>query len=73
MKDNIKRVLFISSMFFSIIIVTLTFLTLFNMSGTVELRDSRENIDELEVYKKEVLKVKNNECRNEINNIKYIT
>ncbi len=69
MKENIKRVLFISSMFFSIMIVVLTILTLFNMSGTVNLSDTKDNIDELDGYKKEVLKVKNNKCRNEINNI----
>lgn len=69
MKENIKKILFLSSVLFSIVIIFLTVFVFINVSSTVELRDSKENIKELEVYKKEVLKVKNNECRNEINNI----
>lgn len=62
MKENIKKILIGSFIFYSIVIVILMIFNYNNATLEIELSDSNENIQELNNYKKKVNLLENNEC-----------
>ena len=69
MLEKIKKSLFVISIFYSIVIITLTFSTLKEMTTKVELHDTDENRNTLINYKKELEKFDKNKCTETINKI----
>ncbi|MBQ9072740.1 MAG: hypothetical protein IJY25_06245 [Bacilli bacterium] len=62
MKENIKKILFIISIFYSFIIVVLMLITSSNLVATIELHDSEENRTKLKGYKEQLSALEQNSC-----------
>jgi len=69
MKENLKKILFIISIFYSLVIVVLMFFTTSNVTCEIELYDNEKNLNELESYKEELLSLEENDCTKVIGNI----
>lgn len=69
MKHKIKNILFIISIFYSIVILTMTGITTFNMTDTIKLNDKKENKETLKNYKKQLSELEQNDCTNAIGKI----
>ena len=69
MKENLKKILFIISIFYSLVIIVLMLVTTSNLTYEIELYDNEENLKELESYKKELLSLNSNDCTKVIENI----
>ena len=62
MKENIKKILIGSFIFYSIVIVILMLFNYNNATIGIELSDSNENKEKLNNYKKQVQLLESNEC-----------
>ena len=69
MKQNIKNILFIISIVYSLVIVILMLITNNNLITSVELHDSKENKIKLEQYKERLGMLKQNDCTKVIGEI----
>ncbi len=69
MKEKIKSILFIISIFYSVTIIVLMIFVTNNMVTTVELSDSKENINKLKEYKLQVNSLEDDKCTKIINKI----
>lgn len=69
MREKVKNILFIISVFYSIIVVILMCITISNMRITIELYDTEENKNLLNNYKEQLAKIESNECTKIINEI----
>ena len=69
MKGKIKNILFVISIFYSLVIVILMVITSNNLTSTVELHDSKENTSKLKEHKEQLSTLKQNSCTEVINKI----
>lgn len=69
MKENIKKVLFGTSIFYSLIIIVLMIIKTNTLVDTVELIDSEENKTKLNEYKEKLTTLNQNSCTKVINEI----
>lgn len=69
MKEKIKNILFIISIFYSVVIIVSMIFTTINMVDIVDLSDTRENKSKLKEYKAQVSLLEENKCTKMINKI----
>ena len=69
MKENLKKILFIISIFYSLVIVVLMTITMTKLTTEIELYDDEENLNKLESYKEELLSLEENDCTKSISEI----
>lgn len=69
MKEQIKNILFYTLITYSLFIVILTIINIFNINKFIELSDSDENITKINELKKEIETLPNNECKTLLNNM----
>lgn len=69
MKENIKKVLFGISIFYSLVIIILMVVKISTLVDAIELIDSEENQTKLSEYKDKVTTLKQNSCTKVINEI----
>lgn len=69
MKENIKKTLFVISIFYSFVIVILMVITTNNLVTTIELHDSEENEVKLKEYKEQLANLEQNSCTEVIDKI----
>ena len=62
MREKVKNMLFIISIFYSLVIIVLIGITTKNLVDTVELHDTEENRKLLLSYKEQLLKLDQNDC-----------
>ena len=69
MKDEIKKLLLIFSIIYSIIIIVLISYSYNTSINTMEFNDDEENIETLNYYKNELNNIEESACKNEINKL----
>lgn len=69
MKEKLKNTLFVISIFYSVIIIILTFITTNNLVSSIELHDVEENRVKLTKYKKDLSLLEKNSCTEVISKI----
>lgn len=69
MKEKIKNILFIISIFYSVVIIISMIFVTTNMVDSVDLSDTRENKSKLKEYKEQVSLLEENKCTKIINKI----
>lgn len=67
MKENIKKILLIVSMFYSVIVIVLMLFNMSNMVTSVDLHDTEDNKTKIKQYKNELSLLEKNNCTNVIN------
>lgn len=69
MKDQIKKILFTISIFYSLVILVLMIVKMNSFITTVELTDSEENKNKLNEYKEKLNLLDKNDCTNLIEKV----
>lgn len=67
MRDNIKKILFIISIFYSLVVIVLMLVNSANVVTDIELYDTDENRVKLSEYKTQLSLLKQNDCTNVVN------
>ena len=69
MKGKIKNMLFVISTFYSLVIVIFMVIISVNLINTIELHDSKENKEKINLYKQQLATLEQNSCTEVINEI----
>lgn len=69
MREKIKNILFVISVFYSLVIVVFTVIINSNLTSTIELHDSEDNREKLKEYKQQLTNLEQNSCTEIINEI----
>lgn len=67
MKDSIKKILFIISIFYSLVVIVLMLVNSANVVTDIELYDTEENKVKLNQYKNELSLLEQNDCTDVVN------
>lgn len=69
MKEKIKNIVFVISTFYSLVIVIFMVIVSGNLTNTIELHDSEENKEKINLYKQQLATLEQNSCTDVINKI----